>query len=60
MIPLAFGVAILDALTRHTSLETDNTSLLAAFGAAMGHCIIFIHHPPQRILPHFNSHHVLM
>ena len=34
MIPLACGVAILDAHTRLARLETDNTSLLAALGAA--------------------------
>ena len=34
MSPLACGVAILDAHTRLARLETDNTSLLAALGAA--------------------------
>jgi hypothetical protein len=32
MIPLACGVAILDAHTRLARLETDNTFLLAALG----------------------------
>jgi hypothetical protein len=56
MIPLAFGVAIFDALTRHTRLQTIGLSLLfAALGTAGSRCIIFkiIHHPkgenPQRM-----------
>jgi hypothetical protein len=43
MIPLTFGVAILDELTRHTHLKThDAALLLAAIGTAYVNLVMMV------------------